>query len=284
MSELRVKNSSFRGFLGPGSGAPFTWGEPALGWGTGYYDSIPPLVGQPFDDFLEQVVAAITGLDPTLVRPRFQNEPPNLPDFGTDWAAVGVLRYDPVGYPAARHDPNGNGSDWQQDTEYLDFLCSFYGPNCDLNSRQLRSGLFVAQNREALYLNGVGLVDVGNRLRVPAYLKERWTDKYDVNVRLVRVVLQAYPVLNLLSIVGQVNVPFAVGFETPVPAGIPDGVQIGVNSALTVRGDVSVTGNISAGGSVMAGAGTSDQVQLQTHLHGDVMSGGSSTNTPTPGT
>jgi hypothetical protein len=215
-----VSNSSFRGFLGPGSDASFTWGAVGLGWSQGYIDSIPPLVGQPLDNFLEQAVAAVTGLDPIMVRPRFQNEPPNLPDFGVNWAAVGVVRYDPVGYPGARHDPTGNGRDWQQDTEELDLLCSFYGPDCDRNSRQLRSGIFVAQNREALYLNGMGLVDVGSRLRVPAYIKERWTDKIDMTVRLRRVVVEVYPVLNLRSVAGQVtedSIPYMVGFDARAP-------------------------------------------------------------------
>jgi hypothetical protein len=45
--------------------------------------------GQPFEDFLQQLIAGITNLPAERVFPRWQEEPVPKPPFGTDWAAVG---------------------------------------------------------------------------------------------------------------------------------------------------------------------------------------------------
>jgi hypothetical protein len=42
-------------------------------------DTPQQLVDGAWDDFLHDVIAGTTGLDPTLVRPRWQSEPPNIP-------------------------------------------------------------------------------------------------------------------------------------------------------------------------------------------------------------
>lgn len=48
-------------------------------------------------------------------------------------------------------------------------------------------------------------------------------------------------------------------------------------------GSIAITGNLTVTGSIKGGFGTGDQVNLQTHVHTGVQSGGSSTAPPTAG-
>jgi hypothetical protein len=63
----------------------------------GYLVPVSPL---PLDDEelgrrLSNVVAGVTGIPGNLVRPRWQKNPPPIPDEGVDWVAVGVTSYRP---------------------------------------------------------------------------------------------------------------------------------------------------------------------------------------------
>src|SRR5215472_15859820 len=74
-----VPDSTTAGYLGP-----------ILGTG-------PVLQDDQWDDFLHDVLAGVSGLDPTMVRPRWQVVPPNVPDFKTDWLAFGITETTPTG-------------------------------------------------------------------------------------------------------------------------------------------------------------------------------------------
>jgi hypothetical protein len=213
-------NSARRGFLLPGTGAAFALGQP-YGWDQGYWDaSRLPLTGQALDDFMQQIVAGITGLPGDLVRPRWQVEPTTLPDIDTNWLAVGVTRSTPLGFPAAVEVYNpttGAAFSQQSDQEEFELLCSAYGPAADAYAVAIRSGFMVAQNREALQLVGVGLVQTSGRTRLPTLLKEQWWMRVDITVTLRREVRNFYPVLSLLS--GEVQVITDVGYATDRVAG-----------------------------------------------------------------
>lgn len=168
-----------------------------------------PLEDAAFDNFLQQVVVGITGLPGPMVRPRWQPEPPNLPDFGTNWCAIGETDVRPDTYAVVLHDGAanaGNGTDWLQRQEELDILASFYGPNCRSFCGLLRDGLQIPQNREALTGAGMNLVTTGAPRRVPVLIKDRWTDRIDLPFTVRRAVLRSYPVLNLLSAIGTVTI------------------------------------------------------------------------------
>lgn len=174
-----------------------------------------PIEGQALNRFLQQVFVGITGLSGTLVRPRWQAEPPAIPAFGTDWMAFGIMRRKPDAFASTIEDPTGNGSNSVYRQEILEILCTFYGPDADSYASILREGLFVAQNREVLILNNFGLVEVGEAVPVPELVKERWTYRTDMYVRLRRSIEYTYPVLNILSAEGSVDsdprtVPFTV--------------------------------------------------------------------------
>jgi hypothetical protein len=174
------------------------------------------LQGQSFEDFLQQVLVGLTGMAGDLVRPRWQLEPPNLPDIGTDWCAFGITTWEADTYAAVTHQGAGDGSDLLQRHETVDLLVSFFGPNCVALAARLRDGLQIAQNREVLVASGIGLQEASRLVRLPSLTKDRWLDRVDLSVILRRMVLRSYPVLNLLSAHGTIHTdtpPFALDFN-----------------------------------------------------------------------
>lgn len=164
-----------------------------------------PLEGQAFDGFLQQIIVGITGMTGSLVRPRWQPEPPNLPAIGTTWAAFGVMLTTPDTYAAIIHRGAGEGTDELQRHETNEVLISFYGPDADLYASRLRDGLQIAQNREMLFLNGMAHVETKAPISVPTLVKERWLYRLDVTWVMRRAIQRVYPILNVLSAQGSIN-------------------------------------------------------------------------------
>ena len=195
-----MNDSSTGGFLSPVAGGP------------------APLEDQALDRFLQQLVVGITGLPGTLVWPRWQSEPPNIPDYGTNWVAIGVTDNDPDTFAVELHSPAGNGSDTIYRNEVLEVLASFYGPNAGSYASLFREGIAVAQNREVLQLNAFGLVAVGKQRKVPELVKGRWLKRIDLPVTLRRAIEYVYPVLNLESadITVQTDQPSSDPYTVPI--------------------------------------------------------------------
>lgn len=165
----------------------------------GYLAGTDVLADVALDAVLQQMVAGITGLDGSLVRPRWQPVVPKQPEPGTDWCAIGAVRFDPMDYPIETHDGSGDGSSTLTHWEEFTLLASFYGPNGQGNARRLRDGLYVAQNREALVTNGVDLVGAGEIQAAPDLVNEQWIKRYDLPIRMRASAVRVYPILNLLS-------------------------------------------------------------------------------------
>ena len=155
--------------------------------------------------FFQQMVAGITGIDGTMVRPRWQSEPPNMPQFGSDWAAIGVTKRvrDTNAYVTHRDtiDENGNNiiSDYVYRNEVMDVLCSFYGPNCEAKSELLAMGLEVDQNREVMQLAGFGLVCVEDAVMMADFFNNREVTRIDLPFQMRRAQLYQYSVLDLVA-------------------------------------------------------------------------------------
>ena len=161
-----------------------------------------PLEDAALDAFLQGLVVGLTGLAGAVVFPRWQPEPPNLPAFATNWAAIGVIEARPDTYAYMLHDPTGgtgDGSDDMQRHEELEILCSFYGPNAGGNAAQFRDGFMVEQNNDSLTAAGFGFKETRAPVRAPELTKNRWLNRIDVPLVLKRIVLRSYPVLNVES-------------------------------------------------------------------------------------
>lgn len=177
-----VTDSRLAGYLGPATPGP------------------APLQDDAWEDFLHDVFAGVTGLDPTLVRPRWQQEPPLRPDIGVNWMAFGIQNTRTDFMPVFYHiDDGANGYDAMQEMEELDILCSFYGPNNEQLQSICRRGLMVDQNRAVLRANAVGMVGTTGFTRAAELLFDVWWPRTDMTVTLRREVRYNYNVLNLLA-------------------------------------------------------------------------------------
>lgn len=177
-------DSSVAGFLAPSASAA--------------YDAT-------LEDLLQAAVVGITGLPGTLVRPRWQPEPPQQPSFTTDWCAFGVMRTTVDVFAADLHDPTGNGSNKIERDEILFVLHSFYGPNAHAYCERFRDGFEIAQNRDTLTAQGLALIEVGEATVLPALLKEKWVKRVDTTVQYRRRTSRTYPVLTITQAQGDLQ-------------------------------------------------------------------------------
>jgi hypothetical protein len=158
--------------------------------------------------FLNTLVSGIVEtLESENVRPRWQPEPGNEPAFTTDWCAIGTVRRTRDTFAAELQIPDPDEDNDADDSpmirvvrnEILEIIASFYGPNCDANGELFAMGLALAQNREALLLNGFGLVEVQDTRTVPALIKERWLTGVDVPFRMRRQQIYDYPIATIVA-------------------------------------------------------------------------------------
>lgn len=157
------------------------------------------------DRIVQQMVVGITGLPGTMVRPRWQPNPPKQPEPSVDWCAIGVQSVIPDDGPAIVHDGSGDGSDTSSRHETMEYVASFYGPHGLGNATLLRDGIAIPQNVEAIEAAGLRFVETSSITPAPALYNEQWIRKYDIRLTLRRQVSRTYPVRNLLSAVGTIH-------------------------------------------------------------------------------
>lgn len=163
-----------------------------------------PLEGIALEDFLHDLIVTLTGI-PTLF-PRWQPEPPDMPAYGTDWGAFGVVSREADVFGVNLHgSAAGVGYDELRRHEKLNILTSFYGPDADSYAALLRDDLQLPQNNEILQLNNMGLVETQDLLVIPELVKERWVRRVDMHVIIKRQIVRRYSVLNLASSIVQIN-------------------------------------------------------------------------------
>lgn len=163
-----------------------------------------PLEDDDLDNYLQVWVAAVCGLPPQMVRPRWQPEPANIPNFGVDWCALGVTVEESDTFAAEVYDPTTQGVDILRHQK-VTCLTSFYGPNAGKFISTFRDGIQLAQNREYLSLSSMGLVDSGDVTTVPELVKERWLKRKDLPFVLRRQLVREYAVPTLVAADGAIN-------------------------------------------------------------------------------
>lgn len=170
----------------------------------------PPLQGQDLNRFLQQWMASVLGagnLDPTLIRPYYQSEPPVIPSDGTAWMAFTQRADDSDTFPFLKSNPDGSGTTLQRQ-ETLAILCSFYdlGTNGQAAglATLLRDGLSIPDNLEPLTLADFAMVGSEPEVIVPSLLKERWLYRVDLPFRVRRQVTRVYGVPNITSANGTI--------------------------------------------------------------------------------
>ncbi|WP_186096934.1 phage neck terminator protein [Burkholderia gladioli] len=159
----------------------------------------PPDEDDALDNLLHDLIAGVTALDGSLVRPRWQPTVPKQPAPNVNWCAFGVSDQEPDANPVIQHDGTGDGSDTYIRHEGIEVACTFYGPNAKGYAQRLADSLAIPQNREALGANDMAFVGVSKIIPAPDFVNQKWIRRYDITFTLRRKVTRTYPVLNLLS-------------------------------------------------------------------------------------
>lgn len=164
----------------------------------GYLDQTAgPTESQDLRRFLQSVIVGVTGLDGSLVRQNWQPNPPPMPAITADWCGFGIIgrRADANAFVQTSGDTGGSLLRHEEN----DVLCSFYGPSCLDYAGRLRDGLQLSQNREQLFLVGMGLIGFSDIVHVPELVNQQWFDRADITWSLRRVVGRAYQVLSFVK-------------------------------------------------------------------------------------
>jgi hypothetical protein len=154
--------------------------------------------------FLGTVLVGVSGLDPQLVRPSWQQNPPPIPNIDTDWMAFGISarRADNDPYQAEKDD--GQRSIMARHEE-LDILLTFYGPNCLQIAGEVRDGFELTQNTESLLLAGMAYIDLSDIIHAPELVNDRYFDRADTTLTIRREVRREYRILNFVSAYGAIH-------------------------------------------------------------------------------
>lgn len=170
--------------------------------------------------FLQTVLVGVSALDGTLVRARWQPDPPKQPDLFVDWLSFAVTEddSDTFAYDTIQDD----GSYLLMRMESLTLQCTFAGPNSLEYAKFVRDNFQLNQNRAALQAVKMDFVSTGPITRVPDLVNERWRDRWELSVYLRREILRTYPVLSFASASGTVYA-LASPPATEIPINVTEG-------------------------------------------------------------
>jgi len=160
-------------------------------------DTPAPLEDDALDDLFQSVIVQITGLDGSLVRPRFQPDAPKQPEASVDWCAMGVMTITADAGPSITHVSSGLGSDTYVRHEDIELLASFYGPHSKGYASRLRDGLAIAQNVEALQVQDISFVECFPIRPLNELVNQTWRKRNDIGIRFRRKVTRVYAVQNI---------------------------------------------------------------------------------------
>ena len=164
-----------------------------------------PTEDDAFLDFIHDWIVGLTGLDNKFVRPRWQPEQVNIPHESVNWLAFGISSRESDTFAAVEHIGIGDGKDRLLRHERLELAVSCYGPNANTVLQNLKDGMQIGQNREALTLAKMNVLWCGDTIAAPELIKEKWLYRVDMNFCIVRQIIKDYPVFNLLSATGVIH-------------------------------------------------------------------------------
>lgn len=158
-----------------------------------------PLDNSALQDFIHDVIVGVTGIDNTLIRPSYQQNPPPQPDIGVDWAAFAIINRKPAAMPWNTQEDNDA---ILSTNELFDVFVTFYGPNCMGNAAILRDGLQVPQNSDQLVAAGMAVLGFEDIRYVPDLINDRWFERADITINMNRNLSRTYDILPLLRATG----------------------------------------------------------------------------------
>lgn len=171
----------------------------------GYLQQVAgPLEGLDLRRFIGTVLVGVSGFEPELVRPAWQQNPPPVPNIDTNWMAFGITAR------RADNDPYQVEKDDGLRTlmlrhEELDIMLAFYGPDCLQKAAEVREGFELTQNTESLLLAGMAYIDLSDIIHAPELVNDRYFDRADTTLTIRREVRREYRILNFVSANGAIH-------------------------------------------------------------------------------
>ncbi|MBL0320457.1 MAG: hypothetical protein IPP74_14375 [Alphaproteobacteria bacterium] len=149
--------------------------------------------------FLHGVIAGVTGLDNTLVRPAYQQNSPPITDIDVDWCAFLIRNRRTEAMPWLTQ---GDSDATLGTNELFDCFVSFYGPNSSGYAAILRDGLQIPQNSDQLNAAGMAVLGSEPLQYLPELVNDRWYERTDITINLNRNLSRTYDILSLLGATG----------------------------------------------------------------------------------
>lgn len=167
--------------------------------------------------FIQTVLTGLSELEGTLVRPKWQYEPPKQPDGLINWLSFGITVSTPNANAFVGIDQFNKTI--MQRHEKLEIACSFFGPNAFNISQLVRDGFQIQQNLDGLRSANMGFTETTPAMHLPELINERWVNRYDMNIFLQREVQSEYPISSFLSARGVIhtvlgNEPYLLAWNT----------------------------------------------------------------------
>lgn len=159
--------------------------------------------GLTLPDFLQTVLTGISGLDGHLVRLKAQIDPPKSPQHSTNWLSFEINTSNADVNPYTSIDTSGNTVFQRHET--LTLQCSFFGPEALTISDLVHDGFTIQQNRYWLTQAKMAFVEMGQAMRMPDLVNERFLNRYERSITLRRQIMRLYPIPVITSATGQIH-------------------------------------------------------------------------------
>lgn len=131
--------------------------------------------GQALEDLFQAFIVSITGLEGSLVRPRWQPEPPPMPSITENWCAFGIKTITPDDGPYFDTDASIRH-------EKIELFLSFYGEQGQNISHQFRDAIALPKNLSQLKSEQIKLIEISAITTAPDFINQQYVHRYDVVV------------------------------------------------------------------------------------------------------
>lgn len=162
----------------------------------------PPDYDADLEDLFQAFAVGVTGLQGSMVRPKWQMNPGNMPDSSQNWISYGLLLQERQWDAYVSHDGTaaaGQGESTVSGSETWHCTYSFYGPNCQLYLSILRDAMSIGQNRDVFGAKKIKFIEFMEPVSLPVLLKDTWNRRVDLKGVFHRWVERTYSVRNLAS-------------------------------------------------------------------------------------